>query len=728
MRNRLHPLVVALLAALPSTLAGQAVPAAPAPRVRPTGTNVRLDGKLDEPDWALADSITDFRTKEPTEGGTPSERTVVRLLATPAGLVVGWWNYDHDVANRFRSQLRRDAELRSDDYVSMMIDGLSDKRSAFYFRTNSNGALWDGEHVNFESGNEEWDGIWDARTAVQADGWTVEMLIPWATLRYPKDVSTMGMNFRRFLPRTNEEVLWRAWKRGQGYRFLEEEGTIVGFPALPPRARAELRPFVLGEGTLRERSFDANGVETIGADPASRFATGLDVKVPVTNTLTADLTVLPDFAQAEVDRQVVNLTRFPLFFPEQRPFFTEGSAIFSFGRPQQSQMFYSRRIGLGSGGAPVELPFGARVQGRVGSNQLGLLAVRTGDSEQATDLVARVRHDVLGRGYVGAMATYSDREARPGAVAGGLDVELPFILRGRENLVFAGNAAWSRDSSGAPAGAHYRFVADYPNDKADVVFRFDRIEAGYNPALGFVSQGGIDRYAGQFSLFPRPKRARVIRRFEFSLLNYDIVQRIGGPLDNASFSMRPIGVQFQSGDQLNLTVQRRFDGPTADFTLVPGTMVAAGNYWWNQVGLQYSGSNVRAWAVGASVVTGRFYDGDRTDLSLSYKLRLQPHVELNLDWSRNDVSLPAGAFVANTLRFRGDYAASPRLTATAFLQFDDQSDRAAVNARVRWTTSPGSDLYVVWNSTWPTGLDRGIPWDRPLRGGLVAKYVRFFRL
>ncbi len=725
---RFRPCLALLLVSAPALLLAQGTNGVPWPRVRTVRENVRLDGKLDEPDWALADSIWDFHTKEPTEGGVPSERTVVRLLATPSGLVIGWWNYDRDVANRRRSQLRRDAELRSDDYVSLMIDGLSDQRSAFYFRTNSNGSLWDGEHINFESGNEEWDGVWDARTDVFEGGWTAEMLVPWATLRYPRDVSSMGMNFRRFLPRTNEEVLWRAWKRGQGYRFLEEEGTVEGFPALPPRARAELRPFVLGEGRLRERSFDANGVETLGAPAAQDFAAGLDVKVPVTNTLTADLTVLPDFAQAEVDRQVVNLTRFPLFFPEQRPFFTEGAGIFAFGRAQQSQMFYSRRVGLGAGGTPVEIPFGARMQGRVGSNQLGLLAVRTGDDEQATDLVARVRHDVLGRGYVGAMATMSDREARPGALAGGVDFEFPFILRDRENLVFSGNAAWSRDSTGAPGGAHYRFVADYPNDKADIVFRYDRIEDGYSPALGFVPQRGIDRFAGQFSLSPRPRNATIIRRFEFNLLSYDIVQRIGGALDNASFTVRPLGIQFQSGDQVNFTLQRRFDGPTEDFEIVPGTTVTAGNYWWNQVGFQYSGSNVRTWGVSAAVVTGQFYDGDRTDLSLSGKLRLQPHVELSLDLSRNDVSLPAGAFVATTMRFRGDYAFSPRLTATAFVQYDDQSDRAAVNARVRWTTSPGSDLYVVWNNTWPTGLERGIPWDRPLRGALVAKYVRFFRM
>ncbi len=717
--------LVLLLAGTPGAARAQA--SAPWPRIRSTERNVRLDGRFDEPDWALADSIWEFRTKEPTEGGTPSERTVVRLLATPAGLVVGWWNFDRDVANRRRSQLRRDAELRSDDYVSLMVDGLRDRRSAFYFRTNSNGALWDGEHINAESGNEEWDGVWDARTAVHAWGWGAEMLIPWATLRYPKDVQAMGMNFRRFLPRTNEEILWRAWRRGQGYRFLEEEGTVEGFPALPPRARAELRPFVLAEGTLRERSFDASGVETPGAPAAQRLAAGLDVKVPVTNTLTADLTVLPDFAQAEVDRQVVNLTRFPLFFPEQRPFFTEGAAIFAFGRPQQTQLFYSRRIGLGAGGTPVDLPFGARMQGRVGRDQIGLLAVRTGSGEDATDLVARVRHDVLGRGYVGAMATWSDRAVRPGSAAGGVDFELPFILRGRENLIVLGNAAWSRDSVGGASGAHYRLVVDYPNDHADLVARFDRVEAGFDPALGFVSQRGIHRLAGQMAITPRPRRASVIRRWEFNLLSYNVVWTLDGRLDNATFAVRPFGVQLQSGDRVELNVQRGVDAPTADFEIAAGTTIVAGEYDWDRVEVRYQGSNVRTWRLNAAASTGGFYDGRATELSLSGQLRLQPHVELTLEALRQAVDLSAGAFTANTLRFRGDYAFSPRLTATAFLQYDDQSDRAAVNARVRWTTSPGSDLYVVWNNTWPTGLPQGVPWERPLRGALVAKYVRFTR-
>lgn len=699
----------------------------PAPRIRTVATDIVLDGRLSEPEWLGTDSITDFRQKDPVEGAPATERTVVRLLATPRGLVVGWMLYDSDPSRLVRTQLRRDATLRSDDYVSLMVDGLSDQRSAFYFRTNVNGALWDGEHVNIETGNEEWDGVWDARTQVTAEGWSVEMRIPWATLRYPKDVHQMGMNFRRFLPRKNEEVLWRGWKRTQGFRFLEAEGTVVGFERLPPRARAELRPFVVTESALPERSFAADGTESLIGERSSDLALGLDVKLPVTSTLTADLTVFPDFAQAEVDRQIVNLTRFPLFFPEQRTFFTEGASIFAFGRPQQSQLFYSRRIGLGTAGKPVAIPVGARIQGRRGRTQIGFLAVRTGDDERASNLVARVRRDVLGRGYVGAMSTFSDRPDRPGAVGIGADIELPFVVRGRDNLILQGSAAWSRDSAGGGSGTDLRIVVDYPNDHADLVTRFDRIDEGYDPALGFVTQRGIYRWGGSFAITPRPARPSRIRRFEFNALNYDVVWGIDGTLDNGSFSVRPFGATFQSGDRVEVNLARRFDAPAEPFTLTGGATVAPGEYWWNRAELRYIGANVRRWALEATASAGAFYDGQRRDLSLVGVVRLQPHMELRTEVVRNDISLPTDDFAVTTLRVRADYAVSPRLTGTMFVQADNGSDRAAVNARLRWTTSPGSDFYLVWNSAWPTGLERGIPWDRPIRGGVVAKYVRFIR-
>lgn len=697
------------------------------PRVFTTPNNIRLDGVLDEPEYAQADSIWEFRQKEPVEGGTPSERTVVRLLATPQGLVVGWWLYDRNIDGIMRTQLRRDAELRSDDYVSMAIDGLSDQRSAFYFRTNSNGAVWDGEHVTLETGNEEWDGIWDVRTQINADGWTAEMLIPWATLRYPEDVSQMNMNFRRFLPRTNEELLWRAWRRVEGLRFLERAGTIAGFSGLPPRARAEFRPYVLGQAAPVERQFSPDGSSAV-VKPATAFGrAGLDVKLPLTRTLTVDLTANPDFAQADVDRQIVNLTRFPLFFPERRPFFTEGAGIFLFGREQQSQMFYSRRIGLGAGGLPQTIPYGARMQGRFGRYQLGAIATSTQGTESVRDGVLRIRRDLLGRGYIGAMGTYSDRASRPGSLAGGVDFQLPYFVGNGDNLIVLGNAAWSRDSVSGNVGAHYRLMVDYPNDHADVVVRYERIEESYNPALGFVVQRGIHRLAGNTQITPRPRNAALVRRWEFNLLGYNVVWADSGRLDNANLNFRPFGAQFQSGDRVEVNVYRIFDAPSSTFTLVPGTAVPAGEYWWTRAELRLQGANLRPVVPRIEVSVGDFYTGHRFDFETSLRVRVQPHYEFFAEFERNDVWLPTGSFVAHTGRLRADYAVNPRLTVTGFVQYDDQSDRAALNARLRWTPSPGSDLFVVWNSVWPTVPERAFQLLEPQRGALVVKYTHYFR-
>lgn len=698
------------------------------PSVRTTTTDVRLDGRLDEPDWAMADSIWEFRQKEPVENGEPTERTVVRLLATPSGLVIGWWLYDRDPAGVVRTQLRRDAALRSDDYVSMAIDGLSDQRSAFYFRANSNGALWDGEHINNESGNEEWDGVWDARTQITTEGWTVEMLIPWSTLRYPKDVTQMGMNFRRFLPRTNEELLWRAWRRTEGLRFLEKEGTITGFTNLPRRARAELRPYVLGQAQNAERVFAADGSSTITREATSFGSAGLDIKIPVTATLTADLTTNPDFAQADVDRQIVNLTRFPVFFPERRPFFTEGASVFAFGREQQTQLFYSRRIGLSDARTPVTIPFGARMQGRAGAYQLGFLAAGTGDGEDSRNLVGRVRRDVLKRGYVGAMGTYSDRPTREGAVAGGVDFNLPYVVGDESNLIVLGNAAWSRDSVGGAVGAHYRFVVDYPNDHADLVMRYDRVDAAYDPALGFVVQRGIHRLGGSMAITPRPKNASLIRRYEFNLLNYNAVWDIGGGLDNAFFSVRPFGLQFQSGDRVELNVFRLFDGPDETFEIVDGVEIPAGKYWWDRVEFAYEGSNVRPYVFSTEMSLGNFYTGKRVDFEASFRARLQPHYEFTLEYERNDIDIVEGSFVTNVARLRADYALNARLTLTGFAQLDDQSKRGALNARLRWTPSPGSDLFIVWNSVWPVEPWNAFSFAKPQRGALVVKYTQYLRI
>jgi hypothetical protein len=694
------------------------------PTVR-RASGLQLDGRLDDPAWATADSITDFTQRDPREGAAASERTVVRILATDAGLWIGLWATDRDPTAIRRAQLRRDADLSTDDQFTVMIDALRDRRSGFLFSVNPNGALVDSEILTFESENRDWDGIWDARARITPTGWAAELFIPWQTLRYREGAIAWGMNFRRFIRRKNEEQLWRAWRRPEGIRFLEREGVVTTVGGLPSRARLEARPYIASTGNIATRTFDAAGRDSITRPANALGDVGVDLKLAPTKSLTLDATINADFAQAEVDRQIVNLTRFPLFFPEQRPFFTEGAGIFDFGRIRQTQLFYSRRIGLGPDGTPIPLLAGARLTGRVGRQQIGLLAARTGGSDPATDLVARVKRDVLGRGYVGAITTLQDRRDAAPSPTAGVDFNFPYIING-QNFVVLGNAVAHRDSVNAPTRSHARIMFDYPNDNADIVARFDRVDRGFDPALGFVLQDGIWRYSGSASVTPRPRRYGV-RRFLFNVLEWNVVENLDGSGNNATYAVQPFGAQFESDDRIEFQLQRAQDRPTEPFAIFPGTTIAPGGYQWQRAEIEYSGSPKRRFVPSVTASRGGFYDGNSTELSAAVRTRWEPHVLATAEYVRSAITRGAAGFTAQTVRLRADVAASARLNSTVFGQWDNQSRRVTVNARVRWTTSPGSDLYVVWNSAWVDLPMGGIPWQRPQRGGLIVKYVRYVR-
>ena len=709
--------------------AGAAVPArtqAPAsmPRVVRAPTPLRLDGRVDEAAWASADSIDDFRQADPDEGASGSERTVVRFLRTPEGLWIGIVAYDREPALIRRAQLRRDAGYQSDDHVRVMLSPMRDRRTGILLTVNPNGFQHDADIVTFENENANWDGVWDARAQVTERGWEAELFIPWQTLRYPADGDTWDLNVERFIRRKNEVQRWRSWKRTQGIRLLENAGPLGGLDALPRRAVVELRPFVASTLSPAERDY---GVQppTIVAPGSWHGDVGFDAKFAPTATTTLDLTVNADFAQADVDNQVINFTRFPLFFPERRPFFTESAGIFEFGRSGQTQLFYSRRIGLTPDALAVPLLAGLRFTGRLLDQQVGVVAARTGGARASSAAVARVKHDVLDRGWIGAMATYEAADGAPASIAYGMDFNFPYVVGG-QNLIFLGLASASVDSTGAAPRGFARFVVDFPNDVADMVVRFDHVEAGFNPALGFVQQAGINRFAGTINPTPRPHRWG-IRKFSIILPDWDVVLNPDGSINNATVSVEPIGVRMESGDALGIGVLRGWDRPAAAFDLFPGTTVTPGNYEWTHAYIDLTASAARVISGSFAAYGGRFYDGEGYSVEATLNTRLEPHLLLGLTLERTSFQRAIGDFVAHTARLRADWAASARLNTTLFAQYDNASRRFSSNVRLRWIPTPGSDLFVVWSNAWPVFGDRTVPWSRPERGALTVKYVQYLR-
>jgi len=691
---------------------------------------VRLDGHLDEPEWSRADSITDLRQREPTNGAPGSERTVIRVLGTPDALYISVRAYDRAPTEIRATQFRRDATLDADDHVTLLIDSFRESRGAFLFRTNPNGARWDAQQNGAEDSNANWNGIWDVAATRDSLGWTAEFQIPFATLRFHPGATAFGFNVERVIRRRNEESLWQSWGRAQGISQLLNVGEIQGIPPLTRGVDLELRPYLLGRVNLDE--YDLHGTQV--ADGGFSAKAGIDAKLAVTPTLTADLTLNTDFAQVESDQQLINLTQFPLFFPEKREFFLESSGLFEFGTQERAQLFYSRRIGVKSGEA-VPIIGGARMYGKVGPWAVGLLGAHTGEGEDATDLVLRVKHDLFDRSYVGAMATQRTTPEGVGAEqAIGVDIDLPLIWN-EQNIEPSFWLAGTRLSGAPGTPTAWRAAVDYPNDLFDNFVSLYRIEEGFRPALGYVRESGIWETTGHVTFQPRPTFLG-IRQLELKLIpSWDIVSGVAESLlqtsdwRRAKFEFRPLGGEFQNGDQFEVNLQRVLDTSLEGFELFPGTVVPPGRYWWTRGEVQYESSTGRPLSVKVQASAGGFYSGTNTEMELGMTWRSGGKLIASAAGALSAVRLPTGNFNATEVSSRVEYAFNTRADVSAFVQYNNEDQAMEASLRFHWIPTIGDDLYVVWNSGYTT--DQQARWRfpswgalrRPLEGGLVVKAV-----
>jgi uncharacterized protein DUF5916/cellulose/xylan binding protein with CBM9 domain len=702
--------------------------------IRATAINapVILDGRLDEPFWAAADSIDDFRQREPFEASPATERTVLRVAHDADALYIAVRCYDSSMRVVRASQLRRDADLSSDDNVQVLIDAFDDRRSAFVFGTNPNGAVWDAQFSGVDDLNESWNGVWEVAVSRDAAGWTAEFRVPVLALRFRAGTNTeFGFNVRRFIRRKNEEDLWRSYGRAQGLYHLNNEGMITDLGDLHRPYDVELYPYALGRAV--EAEHDSVGGETAGGYLVGKG--GVDAKVGLTPTLTADVTVNTDFAQVEADQQVINLTRFPFFFPEKRQFFLESSGLLAYGTPGMVQLFYSRRLGLDTSGAPVPILAGGRVYGRLGPWQLGVLDAQTGGSDRANDAVLRVTHDLFDRSYVGAIGTL---HAGPGgqgvARAGGVDVDLPLVIHGM-NLEPKVYVAASQTPGVAGTPIAWRISTDNPNDLFDNFVSLYRIDGAFAPPLGFVRRTGIWETKGHTDFTPRP-HALGIRQLDFKFIpEWDIIANSTGSLgrtadwQTAWFEWRLFGGDRENGDRFEVNFQRFMDAPTDTFDIFRQVKIPPGRYWWSRYELQYFMNAGRPLSFGAFANWGQFYGGHSTELELSAAWRGGGHVIVGTELIHTRAQLPAGAFTAIVSANRLEYDFDTRASLLAFVQYDNASARVDFNLRFHWIPVIGDDVFVVWNSGYTTEpLSRFRFPDpralsRPLNGAFVVKVV-----
>lgn len=690
-----------------------------------TDHDIHLDGFLDEVGWQNAGVIADLTQQDPRPGEPTPFTTEVRVVVDAHALYIGFLCRDPDPSRIAIHTMKRDGDMKGDDTVSVVLDPVADGRRGYIFQINAAGARLDGLVSGPESMSTDWDGIWDAAARRTPEGWSAEIRIPTQTLRFKWGVDRWGFNVQRYVARNQTNLRWSGISLDATFIDLQRAGQLTGVGGLRQGLGLSIAPY----GLIRsEKDFEADE-STIEGEA------GGDLTWNLTGDLTGYLTVNPDFAETEVDTRQVNLTRFPLFFPEKRAFFLEGSDIFVFGSGLKGDFipFFSRRVGL-FGGEKVPLLGGAKLIGRAGPWRVAALAVAADETEQTerTNLFSgRVTYDVDAHLTIGAIVTDGDPEGVRDNSLGGIDLLWrTSTFRENKNLSFGAWAAWSGGDVPDGRRSGWGFKLDYPNDLWDVYALVKDFGAGLDPAMGFLPRPGTTHYqaGGQFK--PRPQGGTFSWARQFFFKFYPLLVRSDdGRTESWNIYMSPFGVQTQSGEYIETAIWPKFERLDYGFEIADGVVIPPGEYEYTRFKAGAQTSRHRAWRVGASVWFGDFFTGTLTQTEgfVNYTTP-SGHLQLELDAEHNSGSLPEGDFTLDLWRFKATYAFTPDLILSSYIQYDSESRDLGTNTRFRWTIKPGNDFFVVWYHGWRHPLASADWWSlHPVSDQLVVKLRWTFR-
>ncbi len=668
---------------------------------RLTGS-LKLDGILDEPVWQTTDSISNLVQVIPRQGAAPSARTVVRVLAAPDALLIGIRADDPDPAGIVGYARARDAELEEEDHVVVVLDTYLDGRSGYVFTVNPAGARRDAIVTNQgEDEDSNWDAAWEAAAARTARGWSVEIRIPVRSLMFGRGLTEWGFNVQRRIQRLQETDRWASPAQDWQVTQVSRAGRLTGLPAFELGVGLSVRPAVTGGGGK--------------SAPGARFSDREDVSLDVTQRLGANalaqLTVNTDFAETEVDTRQVNLTRFPLYFPEKRTFFLEGTDIFTFGSRLEEEVspFFSRRIGLVNG-QPVPIRAGGKIHGRLGDTNFGALVVRTGSVDSlapdATMGVVRIQQNVLEESSVGAIGTFGDPQGLKESWLGGADViyKTSRFAGDKNFLAAAWGMTMNRTGLGGPAHAAGARL-DYPNDLWDINAGYHYVDSAFQPSLGFVPRPGVQAANLGVEFMPRPRDFLGVRQLSFGLEG-SIVTDLGGRWESYEIDVAPLNWVLESGDGFETSVSREGERLVEPFEVASGVSIPAGQYEYTRGRLALGTADKRRLSIWTELGFGGFYDGTLTQLMVSATWRPVPLLIFELSGERNVGHMPAGRFVQNLLGVRASVNFSPDLQLNSYVQYDNESRSVGTNTRLRWTFDPLGDLFVVYNHSVSTLGDR----------------------
>lgn len=729
--------VVALACVIPTRVAHSQDEPMPLARL---SAPVVLDGNVDDLAWEEVPPL-DLTVYTPTFGGTPTERTEIRVAYDDSYLYVAGKMFDSDPEGVAVKTLYRD-RYSGDDVFGIVLDSYNDHETAVWFTTNPAGVQADRTVANdgeFTLGmpmNADWNTYWDVATVRNGDGWFAEMRIPFSSLGFQdRDGHVeMGMSVYRLIARKNERHIFPATPPDWGFlSFAKPSKTQrVTLDGVHSRSPAYVTPYLVG-GLSREATLDSvRSVYRFDSDATREV--GLDLKYNMTDNLTVDLTANTDFAQVEADDQQVNLTRFSLFFPEKRQFFQERAAVFEFNTGGMSRLFHSRRIGLHEGN-PIRIIGGTRLVGRIGGTDIGALnmqTARTDDVPTENFGVLRIRHRVLNQNStVGGIATTRLGEGGGYNVALGLDGVIRLV--GDEYVILKWAETFDdSDSTGLGPLDRGRILARWERRRqTGFSYSADYIRSGeaYSPKMGFRMRDDFTYLGNHLQYQWLLGESSPFHTVSLGTNAYTYLRNSDKQAET-TFIEPSLNIEFKNNARLTVSLRNNYESVRDTFSLSDDTDVPTGDYWFHEGFVHFEASRAATFRPTFTLSGGSFYDGWNAALQAAPAWNVSSHFEFSGEYQLNLVRfLDRGQSLnSHLVRLRVDAAADVHLSLSAFLQYNGTADVASVNARLRYRFREGNDLWLVYDEGFNT--ERGALGDprMPLsqNRALLIKYTYTF--
>jgi len=669
----------------------------------------KLDGRLDDEVWQKAPVFTAFRMAVPRSGDEPSERTELRVILDGSSLYIGVLCLDSEPGRISANTMAHDTDEVDEvgeDAVRVVLDPFQDRRNAYIFSVNPRGAksegLATGEHSNLD-----WDGLWDARSVIGPEGWSAEIAIPFKSISFKPDLESWGLNVERVIARRQEIIRLSGARTDAFLTNPAESAPLTGLGEVRQGWGLTFKPYGL---------VSPSKDHVAGTPTDWRWDGGFDLYKNFTPNLVGAFSYNTDFAETEVDERQVNLTRFPLYFPEKRTFFLEGSEIFNFGTTSPGNgsgfaPFFSRRIGLFEG-EQIPISYGAKVFGKIGRTNLQVLDVRTGAFENLglpaeNFLVARVSQNILAESKVGVIFTDGSPTGAKNSLAGFDAVYQTSRLFGDKNLLAGGWFVynWNDRTEGRREG--FGFKIDYPNDLWDIVTSYNSYGNALEPGVGFLPRPGVQVFSLSASYQPRPEKGfvgRLVRQF-FYEFSSSFTWDLNGILETRRIFTAPLNLRTESGEHFELNIVPTYDRLPVDWEVADGVVLPAGAYTFTNYAVQFETASHRPWGGRVEWAFGPFYSGHLDNVEAGFRFNLKGYASFDLDANFVRGRLPEGDFAENVYQLKADFFLSPRLGLMNYVQYDDISNELGLNLRFRWELKPGNFVYFVYSKNWEQRWD-----------------------